>query len=112
MVTDPEAVGHVGILHVDDTVTPPPAPVVPAAPVDPLLPALPPAPALPLVELPPVPVPVDSVGAQPRASRPRDQITTFVAFMASPVVRPWRNGSRRALETVFSSARYCARSSR
>src|SRR5437773_1036413 len=108
MVTDPEAVGHVGILHVDDTVTPPPAPVVPALPVvpaepvDPLLPALPLAPPLPLVELPPVPVPVDSVGAQPRASRPRDKITTFVAFMASPVVRPWRNGSRRALETVFS----------
>jgi hypothetical protein len=73
-----------------------------------LLPALPLAPALPVVELPPVPVPVDSVGPQPRASRPRDQITTFVAFMASPVVGPWRNGSR-ALWKRFSQVPVIAR---
>jgi hypothetical protein len=41
-----------------------------------------------------VPVPGDSVGAQPRASRPRDQTTSLVAFMTSPVVDAPSDGSR------------------
>jgi putative membrane protein len=69
----------------------PPDPVVPA---DPLVPAVPFVPALP-EPLPPVPVPVESTGAQPRVRSPRDQITSLVAFMTSPVVWRRSNGSRR-----------------
>src|SRR5436190_60597 len=82
MVTDPEAVGHVGILQVDDTVTPPPAPVVPAVPVVPPRPAAPVVPAVPVVPprpaapvapavpvVPPRPVAPGSAGGAGAAAR-------------------------------------------
>jgi hypothetical protein len=108
VVVDP-AEPVVDVEPAEPVVGVPPDPIVPALPVLPplpialpVVPALPDEPALPLVELPPVPVPGDSVGAQPRASRPRERNATLVAFtfMGAPVVGPRWNGSRPAVETL------------
>jgi hypothetical protein len=86
----------------------PPEPVVPALPLAeppaPVVPALPDVPALPEVPaLPPdvPPVPPDSVGAQPKASKLKEQIVTVRRFMGSPVAAGRLNGSRAPAEKAL-----------